>query len=168
MQYEMDMETDCGFRENLLQSIPTFPRSAIHRLEEASVSRNYRCGDVIIREGQPSGGIFLLIAGGARQSLSVSDCARREVISLPDISAPAVLGTASCMLGEPSPVTISTSAACEAAFIPQANFLNVLREFPQAGLAMSQLLSEELAHTYARLAELRSAATRQTPSSLLN
>ena len=166
MKYEMDMETD--FAENLLQSIPTLPRSAIRSLEEASVSRKYRSRDVIIREGQPSGGIFLLIAGGAHQSLSVANCARREVLSLPDISAPAVLGTASCMLGEPSPLTISTSAPTQAVFIPQHNFMNVLRKFPQAGLAMSQLLSEELAQIYGRLAELRGAATLQRPPSLLN
>ena len=72
------------------------------------------------------------------------------------------------MLGQPSALNIFASAPTEAAFIPQADLLHVLRQFPQAGLAMSRLVSKELADTYTHLTELRSSSIPRQPSPLLN
>ena len=72
------------------------------------------------------------------------------------------------MLREPSTLNISASMPAEAVFIPQADLLDVLHRYPKAGLAMSQLVSKELADTYAHLTELRSSSIPRQPSPLLN
>lgn len=61
------------------------------------------------------------------------------------------------MLGQPSAVAISALTEVEAAFIPQGEFVNVLGELPQAGLAFSRLLAEELLSTYSQLSDLHSS-----------
>ena len=157
-----------GVTEGLLQAMPNFPRNAIRQIEDVCVLRTYERGDVIIREGQQSGGIFLLLAGTVQRSMSVPTLAGRRSISLLSVSAPALVGTASCLLGAPSTLTISAAAPTEAVFIPRAHLLRILHNSPDAGLAMSQLLSQELAHTYTHLAELRGSVSPNKPSPPLN
>lgn len=143
-----------------------FPSTAIRRLEGASAHRQYGPGQVILQEGHPSGGIFVLISGTAERWVSSSG-APTSIILL-TITAPAILGIASCMLGEPSALTISACAPTQAMFIPQAALLSALREFPQGGIALSQLLSEELAQTYAHIVQLRSNSNSTRRLSFLN
>jgi len=142
------------FTDSLLTLIPSFPPSAAARLVNASGLRRYVPGSMVIREGEPSGGIFVLMAGTVQLRMGTSKFSSRKWISLPPMSAPAVLGIGSCLLGEPSMLNISAFIPIEAIFIPQAPLLNVLREFPQAGLALSQSLADELAQTYSHLSQL--------------
>jgi len=142
------------FTDSLLALIPSFPRTAAPSLVNVSLPRKYVSGSMMMKEGEPSGGIFLLIAGSVQRRMSTSSLPSRKWISLPPISAPVVLGIGSCMLGEPSKLSVCASTPSEAIFIPQAPLLNVLREFPQAGLALSQSLADELAQTYSHLSQL--------------
>ena len=157
-----------SFAKILLKTMPEFPRDAIRQLEEVSGVREYQRGDLVIKEGQPSGGIFLLFTGAVQRWMSLPNSSGRRQAVFPAISAPAVLGIASSMLGVPSALSISASAEAKAVFVPRTNLLDALRKFPQAGLAFSQLLSEELAHSYAHLVELRNGSSEKQSSALLN
>ena len=169
MTYANNSETvEHSFTKRLLKAMPGFPKNAIRELEDVSGFLKYEEGDEIIKEGRPSDGIFLLLAGTTQPSMLLPGSISRKTMAMPSISAPAVLGTASCMLGEPSALSISASTPIEALFIPQADLLSVLREFPEAGLSMSQLVSEELARTYAHLSGLRGGSLPKQSSPLLN
>jgi len=156
MQHTITSERleDRCFRDILLNLVPGLPPAATSSLSCAPELRNYGIGDLIIREGEPSEGIFLMISGIAQTSISKNGLQTKQV-SLHQISARAVLGLAGTMLAQPSTVTISALKAAETAFISRAQFLQVLAQFPQAGLAFSQLIATELAHTYSHLSQLR-------------
>jgi len=123
------------------------------------------CGSRVEVEGVGSflGFQHLFHAQALRQLLEVFFSGRivlrrgnqEPFVSLHQISAPAVLGLAGTMLAQPSTVTISALKAAETAFISRAQFLQLLAQFPQAGLAFSQLIATELAHTYSHLSQLR-------------
>ena len=157
-----------NFTKTFLALIPKFPRVSACRLANVSVLREYDPGSTVIKEGKPSGGILLLLAGTVDRWMSGSSATYNEWIKLPCISSPAVLGTASCMLGEPSALNVSAASIVMGIFVPQTHLLRVLRESPEAGLAMSQLLSEELAQTYAHLSKLRNGSLPKEQSVLLN
>lgn len=157
-----------SFAQSLLNALPRFPLEAIRHLEQVSELRNYHTGNVIIREGQSCDGILALLEGTVQPSLSVFSLAGRKWAQLSSICGPAVLGTAACMLGEPSTLSISACSPIAAVFIPKAHLLRVLRECPEAGLGISQLLTEELAQTYAQLTELRAGSVSKRPLHLLN
>lgn len=168
MQKNINAETVSSFEQRMLRLIPTFPSTAIRRLEAASAHRQYEPGQVILQEGDPGGGIFVLITGAVERRVSVSSGARIPIM-LPNVSALSCLSRNSIMHAWGAfSLTISAYTTTDAMFIPQAALLSVLREFPQAGIALSQLLSEELAQTYARIVQLRSnsSSTRRSLSFL--
>jgi CRP-like cAMP-binding protein len=143
------------FRDILQNLVPGLPPAAASSLSSAPELRNYGIGDLITSEGEPSEGIHLLISGTVQTSISKSGLGTKQV-SLHQISAPAVLGLAATMLAQPSTVRISALTAAETAFISCSQFLDVLGQFPRAGLAFSQLIAIELTHTYSHLSQLRS------------
>lgn len=143
------------FIDILLGLIPDLPRAAASLLSRTSSLQKYDAGDLIIREREPSKGIFLLIFGTVQPSISEGIRLSKREIYLRQISAPAVLGIAGSMLAQPSPYTVKAVTSVETAFIPQCQIGNVLRDSPQAGLAFSQLVAGELSSTYARLGQLR-------------
>lgn len=147
---------DEQFFTDILQGlIPGLPLAAASLLGKACLLRKYAAGDLMIREGDSSNGIFLLILGTVQPSISNGALPTKKQVSLPQISAPAVLGIAGNMLAQPSPVTITAVTSTEAGFIPEFHIGSVLRDSPQAGLAVSQLLVDELSSTYACLGQLR-------------
>lgn len=160
--------TTQSFVKILSQAVPAFPLEAIHRLNEISLTHAFEYGDVIITEGRPSGGIYLLLSGAVEAAMSLETLGGKKWVELPRVSAPALLGTASCMLGEPAALNFRASTRVEAVFIPQEQFLKIVSEYPEAGLAVSHFLAEELAKTYTHLSALRNGSAAMTPSSLLN
>jgi CRP-like cAMP-binding protein len=130
------------------------PSPAASSLSIAPVRRTYKVGALIVTEGEPGQGIFLLLSGTVQTAISKRGFGT-EQLSLCQVATPAVLGLAATMLAQPSAVEISAVTATETAFISRAQFLSVLGEFPQAALAFSRLIAMELAHTYSHLSQLR-------------
>jgi CRP-like cAMP-binding protein len=141
-----------------LELVPGLTPVVASSLASASEPRNYHASDLIISEGEPSTGIFLLASGTVRSVVSKKLPGAKKELNLQQITAPAVLGMTAAMLGQPSAVGIMALTLTETAFIPHLEFLRVLAQFPQTGLAFSQLMASELAHTYSRLSQLRSNA----------
>jgi CRP-like cAMP-binding protein len=143
------------FTDILLGLIPGLPVDAASELARACVLQKYAPGEPLIREGDLSSGIFLLISGTVQPAISNEALPTKRQVSLPQIEAPAVLGIAGSMLAQPSLVAIRALTSTEAGFISQSHVRNVLRDSPETGLAFSQLLAEELSLTYACLEQLR-------------
>ena len=156
------------FTETLLALIPKLPPRPACSLANVSVLREYDPGSMVLKEGEPSGGIFLLLEGAVDRWMSGLSATEKKWIKLPRISSPAVLGITSCMLGEPSAISVSAVSKVTALFIDQKHLLRVVQECPEAALALSQLVSEELVDTYAHLTELRSSSIPKQLSPLLN
>ena len=143
------------FADVLRGLIPDLPATAASLLSRTCLLQKYVAGDVIVREGELTNGIFLLIFGAVQASVSDGTTSAKKQVRLHQIQAPAVLGIAGSMLAQASPVTITAITSVEAAFISQSHLGNVLKDSPQAGLAFSHLLAHELACTYEHLGQLR-------------
>lgn len=157
------------FVTEILQGlIPGLPVAAAFQLARACVLQKYAPGESLIREGDLSSGIFLLISGTVQPAISNEALPTRRQVSLPQMQAPAVLGIAGSMLAQPSLVAIRALTSTEAGFIPQSHIGSVLRDSPETGLAFSQLLAEQLSSTYACLGQLRCPKQPISPVSPFN
>ncbi|MBV9072643.1 MAG: Crp/Fnr family transcriptional regulator [Acidobacteria bacterium] len=145
----------------LLDQVPGIPTVVAASLSGAHQVRRYNAGDLIIREGDSSTGIFLLISGTAQALVSKPN----KQVGLRNISAPAVLGVTAAMLSQPSSVSLVAVTPVETAFIPDVEFLRILAQSPKAGIAFSQLIANELMHTYSHLSQLRIARAGNAPNS---
>jgi CRP-like cAMP-binding protein len=143
------------FVDILLGLIPDLPPAAASLLGRTCSLQKYEAGDLIIREGEPSNGIFLLIFGTVQPSISDGVLSSKGQINLHRISAPAVLGIAGSVLAQPSPYTVTAVTSTECGFISQYQIGNILKDSPQAGLAFAHVLANELASTYTHLGQLR-------------
>ena len=147
---------DCRLlRDIFLDLLPGVPPPAASLLSSAPEPRHFAAGDLIIREKEPSMGIFLLTSGVVQTAISKRTSEAARQLSLQQIAAPAVLGLTAAMLEQLSPASIVSLTQTQAAFIHRVDFLRVLGRFPHAGLAVSQVIASELAQTYAHLTQLR-------------
>ena len=143
-------------RDIFLDLVLGLPPAVASLLCSGPEARDHAAGDLIIREGEPSSGIFLLTTGTVQTAVSKRTSEAVRQVSLNQIAAPAVLGLTAAMLAQPSAVSVLALTPTETAFITRSRFLHVLGQFPQAGLAFSQVIAKELAHTYSHLSQLRS------------
>lgn len=148
---------DLLLKDIFLELVPGLPPAAASSLGSTPEPRYYHAGDLIIHEGEPSAGIFLLTSGAVQTVVSKRTCEVVRKVGLHRIAAPAVLGLTAAMLAQPSAVCIQALTPTETVLIPRADFLHVLGQFPQAVLAFSQVIASELAHTYSHLSQLRSS-----------
>lgn len=142
-------------RDIFLELVPGLPPAAASSLGCAPEPRSFDEGDLIIAEAEPSAGVYVLTSGTVRAMVSKRTSESSRQVSLQQTAAPAVLGLTAVMLGEPSAVSVVAQTRVATAFIPRLEFLRVLKQFPQAGLAFSQVIAKELAHTYSHLSQLR-------------
>lgn len=140
----------------LVDQIPGIPISFASALSSARQMRKYQPGELIVSEGEASTGVFLLISGTVQAVVSKRTCQTTQRVCLHEMTAPTVLGLSAAMLTQASPVSLVATTPVQTAFIPRSEFLRVLEQFPQAGLLFSQLIANELAHSYSFLRQLRS------------
>ncbi|MFL6438750.1 MAG: Crp/Fnr family transcriptional regulator [Terriglobales bacterium] len=140
------------FVEILKDLVPDLPLGALAALEDLRRPRSYRCGELVHEEGSASKGVTLLYSGAVDISIPNE---RGKAIKLREVAAPAILGLNETMSGHVFKSTATCMESVEAAFLPAAPFMNILRQFPIAGLQFSILVSEDLTAMYSRLADLR-------------
>lgn len=137
--------------EVLLDRISGLPSAAANGLSRAYQVHDYEAGETVVREGESSTGIFVLVTGTVEALVSKST----KQVSLHQITAPSVLGITAAMLTQPSAVSLVAVTQLRIALIPRREFLRVLKQFPDAGLAFSHTIANELARTYSHLSQLR-------------
>jgi len=147
------VDIEHGYFADILKNlVPYLPFGALAALEDLHRQRSYQCGELVHQEGAASQGVLLLYSGAV--DISILD-KRGRSIKLRQVLAPAILGLNETV----SDHVFKTRATCvkelEAAFLPAAPFMNILRQFPMAGLQFSRLMSEDLTAMYIRLADLR-------------
>ena len=144
------------FADILLKIVPDLPRPVAESLWSAHRAQCYSRAEYLLRVGEASQGIFLIVSGLVCLSLS-NDRVKPQELHYRELRSPALLGVNDVMLG--SPVSLSAQAQTEVrcALIPENAFLNAVRQSPSAGIAFSHLISQELISTYSRISELRGA-----------
>ena len=144
------------FADILLRIVPDLPRPVVESLWSAHRAQCYSRAEYLLRVGEANQGIFLIVSGLVRLSLS-NDRVKSQEIHYRELRSPALLGVNDVMLA--SPVSLSAQAQTEVrcALIPKTAFLNAVKQSPSAGIAFSHLISQELISTYSRISELRGA-----------
>jgi CRP/FNR family transcriptional regulator, cyclic AMP receptor protein len=145
------------FAETLKELVPDLPLGALTALEDLHRLRSYHCGELIHQEGSASKGVTLLYSGAVDVSIQNK---LGKTIKLREVVAPAILGLNETMSSHLFKTTATCTEAVEAAFLPAAPFMNIVRQFPLAGLQFSRLQSADLTAMYTRLADLRRPITR--------
>jgi CRP-like cAMP-binding protein len=142
------------FADILLRIVPDLPQPVVESLWSAHGARRYSPAEYLHCEGEASQGIFLIVSGLVRLSLS-NDRVKAKEIQCRELRSPAILGVNDVMLGSPVSLTARALTELRTAFIPKTAFLNAVRQSPSAGIAFSHLISQELTSTYSRISELR-------------
>ena len=145
------------FADILLRIVPDLPQPVVESLWSAHRARCYSPAEFLQVEGEPSQGVFLIIAGLVRLSL-LNDRRGKENVYYRELRAPAILGVNEVMSGSATSLTARAQTEVVTAFIPNTGFSDAAR-LPQAGLAFSQLIADELMSTYSLITELRGAGS---------
>jgi len=145
------------FADILLRIVPDLPQPVVESLSSAHRARCYSPAEYLLREGEVSQGVFLIVSGLVRLSLS-NDRAKAKEIQCRELRSPGILGVSDVMLGSPNSLTARALTEVRAGFVPKTAFLSAVRQFPSAGIAFSHLISQELTSTYSRISELRRAS----------
>ena len=144
------------FADILLRIVPDLPQPVVESLWSAHRARCYSPAEYLLCEGEVSQGVFLIVSGLVRLSLS-NDRPKAKDIQCRELRSPGILGVNDVMLGSPVSLTARALTEVRTAFIPKTAFLNAVRKSPSAGIAFSHLISQELTSTYSRISELRGA-----------
>jgi CRP-like cAMP-binding protein len=136
-----------------LQRVPVFSRVAgedLVSLARGSAAISFHANDVIFREGDPGGALYLVISG--RVQLSVSS---REVAKLGPND---VFGEMSIFDREPRATTATVTEEAELLRVSADDFHEAMRETVEIAEAVIQVLNRRL-----READRRLAAREGTP-----
>lgn len=99
-------------------------------------------GKVLLAEGEPAHGIYLLRAGRATLSIASSE---GRVVILRLAQAGDVLGLNSVLRNVPYDVTVKTVAPCRTDFVSRAELMELMKRSTPAAQVILNLLSRELA-----------------------
>ena len=110
-------------------------------LEQIAVSRTFEAGTVLFHWGDPVRGVYLIRSG-------------KVALSLPNASEPpriaevgAVVGIPASMCNRPYSLTAEALEQVEAGFIPQEEFVTVVRQNADLCFAVTESLAEALNDT---------------------
>lgn len=127
--------TDLGARE-------------LHRLALTCVERDYPAGSVLVRQGQPGAGLFIIVSGHARVSREDASGPHEAATLGPDD----VFGEMSLLDDLPRSATVTAVDAVRALLLPVFDFRSALREDGDMCIRLLAVLSRRL-----RRAEQRQA-----------
>jgi CRP-like cAMP-binding protein len=130
------------------------PEDLIDPLLDAGEVIRFLPGDVIFREGDSSGGLYLITAGAARVTVSGNN----EETYIATVRPNEVLGEMGVLDGEPRSGSATALSLCAAFYIPAEAFLDLLERAPLASMRLLALLCQRLRRANGRLVELPSTA----------
>lgn len=133
----------------------------IHAAKMGNLNSLHPRGRVLITEGEPARGVYLLRSGRAIVSISSSE---GKVVILRTTQAGDVLGLNSALRNSSYDTTIKTLEPCRTDFIPRAELLKLMQHSHAGTQAVLKILSRELTHLTERT---RSLLLPQTASARL-
>jgi CRP/FNR family cyclic AMP-dependent transcriptional regulator len=114
-------------------------------------SRRVARGAMILRRGEPNGGMIVIVSGRVRVSV-VSEDGKEVALSV--LGAGEVLGEMSLLDGEPSSADVTAQEDCVLLVIERGQFLDLLRHNCDLCLHLMALLTRRLRQTNAALEEI--------------
>jgi len=125
--------------------LDTLPAACAAAMRHAAQQRRYRDGAVVMQRGQAVTGILVLLSGRMRTLVSG---ANGEVMLIRWLEAGEAVGVGSALAHLPFQVDLEASGACEALWIPTADFVAALHSDPAAGVAVARMLSVRVAELF--------------------
>ena len=113
----------------------------IHGLNISNLNSLHRRGKVLIAEGEPARGVYILRSGSANVSIASSE---GRIVILRTARAGAVLGLNSVLRNSFYDATVKTFEPCRTDFISRAELRELMAKSPAATHAISEILSREL------------------------
>ena len=108
---------------------------------------------IIFTQGEPPVGVYVIRKGSVRLTVKAGDSEIVMRVAQPG----SVLGLPGVLSNKPYSLTAKAVQPCEMGFVPAEKLVQLVRENPELGLQVLQLLSEEV-----RAARGAMANTRQT------
>jgi CRP/FNR family transcriptional regulator, cyclic AMP receptor protein len=131
---------------------------AAQRLNEMKSTAVYPKGAMLFIEGQQSRGVFVLCTG----KVKLSTTSREGKTIITKISEPGdVLGLNAVVSGVPYEVTAEMMEPGQANFVPRDSLLQLMKDFPEAAVRISQQLSRNY---YTAYEEIRTLGLAASPS----
>jgi CRP-like cAMP-binding protein len=131
----------------------------LSQLAQGATTRQFFRDAPLVLRGEPSH-FILLMKGLVRIS--------RDELIIDFVRAPAMLGTASILLNEPSAVTIASVRNSEAAFLDTTKFQALLSSTPQLSERLAVQMGRENNDLLVRMTELVSGDVEERLETLLN
>lgn len=132
--------------------LESLSKEAHAEFSQAMVKRSYENGERLFTQSGEPEGIFVLRSGRVKL-IATSSTGRRMLLQ---IALPGeVLGLGS-ISGKPCELTAECLGPCRVEFIPREQFMEFLRQHPEAGVLVALALSEDLDCAYERIRALRS------------
>jgi CRP/FNR family transcriptional regulator len=137
-----DLPSDALESFDLIKSLTLYPR-----------------GTILMREGQPARGVFVLCQGRAKLSVC-SESGKRLTLR---IAGPGeVLGLSASLSSGPYEVTAETLDNAQVAVVKRKDLLNFLRDHREACLQVVHLLSQDLHTAYDRVRSIGLGRSRRS------
>jgi CRP/FNR family cyclic AMP-dependent transcriptional regulator len=131
-----------------IEASALIPNQRFGALEHSRISTIHPDGTVLFTEGQPAAGVYLVLGGTAKVSISSP---QGKLLIIRVARAGDLLGINSTMTGFPYEATAQTFKKCRTSFIPRAEFISLQkrdersRELVQ--VALGRYVSELIGNT---------------------
>lgn len=133
----------CPFKEDRL--FCDLPGNLIKELQEIKATSVYPKGALLLLEGQPPRGVFILCTGRAKLSTT---SAEGKTLILRIAEPGEVLGLTSVIAGTPYEATAETLEPTQANFISQAEFIRFIDQHSEVGMKVAHQLTHNCKCAY--------------------
>jgi CRP-like cAMP-binding protein len=135
---------------NLLNTSPLFKHfdeATRYSLLDRFARRSYQPGQKIIKEGDPSEGLFVIAAG----DVQVSAAQGGEAVQVATLKPGDVFGEASCLTGKPAGATVTATSRVGALVLPRAELDRVVAANPSVKEYLQTLAAGRIQATNAAM-----------------
>jgi len=144
--------SDTADRVALLRNVPIFAglsEEDLTAVAAVSISRNFRAGEVVFREGDGGDTCYIVRSGLARAVRQHSD---GRSITLSHFAAGDIFGELAMFDEEPRSATVDVIDDAEVVAIPGRDMQRLMREYPEIAVKLNAALAQRLRATNERLA----------------
>jgi len=137
-----------------LSFVPIFselPIDTLEKIEKVGTRKQFKKNDVILMEDEVGTALFVIVTGKVKVSRTSND--GREVI-LTILSESDFFGEMAILDGQTRSATVVAIEDSELFIIQRTDFLNLLREYPEASIALLQELTKRLRSTDVKIKAL--------------
>jgi CRP/FNR family transcriptional regulator, cyclic AMP receptor protein len=120
------------------------PASLVKKLESLEFTTNYPPNAVLFREGQPPRGIFVIVRGLAKLSVSSRE---GKTLILRMVGPGGMIGISASVSGGEYEATAETLEACEVSFLRRSDVLRLMQRHNELALWLAQNVSNEYSCT---------------------